>query len=137
MDRKPNFLKTSEYPTGLELDIPYYEYGFAIEVQGEQHEKYIEFFHRRDPNNFIKQQERDQTQERIMRRELSTPPTYYLYAQYSTPSRKLLLESTKRLSHSVSFVPIFVLGKIARRFDIRCTAKPQKRYYVDKTRFGN
>ncbi|CAI2188097.1 6201_t:CDS:2 [Funneliformis geosporum] len=69
-DRKPNFLKTSEYPTGLELDIPYYEYGFAIEVQGEQHEKYIEFFHRRDPNNFIKQQERDQTQERIMRREL-------------------------------------------------------------------
>ncbi|CAI2199418.1 17093_t:CDS:1, partial [Funneliformis geosporum] len=30
-NRKPNFLKTSEYPTGLEFDIPYYEYGFAIE----------------------------------------------------------------------------------------------------------
>ncbi|CAI2183634.1 13325_t:CDS:2 [Funneliformis geosporum] len=31
--RKPDFLKTPEYPTGLELDIPYYDYGFAIEVQ--------------------------------------------------------------------------------------------------------
>ena len=50
---------------GLELDIPYYEYGFAIEVQGEQHEKYIEFFHRGDPNNFIKQQERDQLKKEL------------------------------------------------------------------------
>jgi len=59
-NRRPNFLKTPEYPKGLELDIPYYDYGFAIEVQGEQHKKYHEFFHRGDPNNFIKQQERDQ-----------------------------------------------------------------------------
>ncbi|CAG8807821.1 3923_t:CDS:1, partial [Gigaspora margarita] len=58
--RRPDFLKTSESPIGLELDIYYPEYGLAIEVQGEQHEKYIEFFHRGDPNNFIKQQERDQ-----------------------------------------------------------------------------
>ncbi|RHZ76448.1 hypothetical protein Glove_197g72 [Diversispora epigaea] len=57
-DRWPDFLKTSEHPSGLQLDIPYYDYGFAIEVQGQQHEKYIEFFHRGDPNNFIKQQER-------------------------------------------------------------------------------
>jgi len=32
-NRKPDVLKTSEYPTGLQLDIPYYDYGFAIEVQ--------------------------------------------------------------------------------------------------------
>ncbi|CAG8591921.1 8780_t:CDS:2 [Cetraspora pellucida] len=51
-NRKPDFLKTPEYPTGLQLDIPYYNYGFAIEVQGQQHEKYIEFFHRGNPNNF-------------------------------------------------------------------------------------
>jgi len=58
--RKPNFLKTPECPTGLELDIYYPEYGFAIEVQGVQHEKYIKFFHNGDPNNFIKQQAWDQ-----------------------------------------------------------------------------
>ncbi|PKY55192.1 hypothetical protein RhiirA4_474505 [Rhizophagus irregularis] len=58
--RRPDFLKTPKYPNGLELDIPYYEYGYAIEVQGVQHEKYHEFFHRGDPNNFIKQQARDQ-----------------------------------------------------------------------------
>ncbi|CAG8717667.1 12501_t:CDS:1, partial [Racocetra persica] len=48
------------HPSGLHLDIYYPEYGFAIEVQGEQHKHYIEFFHRGNPNNFIKQQERDQ-----------------------------------------------------------------------------
>ena len=53
---KPNFLKTPDCPTGLELDIYYPEYGFAIEVQGVQHEKYIKFFHNGDPNNFIKHQ---------------------------------------------------------------------------------
>ncbi|GBC28496.2 hypothetical protein GLOIN_2v1765168 [Rhizophagus irregularis DAOM 181602=DAOM 197198] len=31
--RRPDFLKTQEYPNGVELDIPYYEYGFTIEVQ--------------------------------------------------------------------------------------------------------
>ncbi|RGB21439.1 hypothetical protein C1646_678514 [Rhizophagus diaphanus] len=59
-NRRPHFLKTTEYPKGLELDIPYYEYRFAIEVQGKQHEKYSKFFHGGDPNKFIKQQERDQ-----------------------------------------------------------------------------
>ncbi|CAI2196436.1 8545_t:CDS:2, partial [Funneliformis geosporum] len=59
-NRRPGFLKISEYPKGLELDIPYYEYGFAIEVQGKQHEKYDKFFHKGDLNNFIKQQKRDQ-----------------------------------------------------------------------------
>ena len=34
-------------------------------MQGEQHEKYIEFFHRGDPNNFIKQQERDQLKKEL------------------------------------------------------------------------
>ncbi|CAI2201771.1 16050_t:CDS:1, partial [Funneliformis geosporum] len=36
-NRKPDFLKTPEHSMGLQLDIPYYHYGFAIEVQGEQH----------------------------------------------------------------------------------------------------
>ncbi|RHZ80629.1 hypothetical protein Glove_134g259 [Diversispora epigaea] len=39
-NRKPDFLKTPEYPQGLELDILYYDYG--------------------DPNNYIKQQVQDQ-----------------------------------------------------------------------------
>ncbi|RIA78969.1 hypothetical protein C1645_841925 [Glomus cerebriforme] len=63
--RRPDFLKTPEYHQGLELDIPYYDYGFAIEVQGEQHEKFNKFFHRGDPNNFIKQQERDQLKKEL------------------------------------------------------------------------
>ncbi|RHZ75235.1 hypothetical protein Glove_216g150 [Diversispora epigaea] len=63
--RRPNFLKTSEHPMGLELDIYYPEYGLAIEIHGVQHEKYIKFFHRGDPNNFIKQQERDQLKKEL------------------------------------------------------------------------
>ncbi|CAG8716689.1 12336_t:CDS:1 [Racocetra persica] len=63
--RQPEFLKTPEHPSGLHLDIYYPEYGFAIEVQGEQHKHYIEFFHRGDPNNFIKQQERDQLKKEL------------------------------------------------------------------------
>ncbi|CAI2191860.1 18202_t:CDS:2, partial [Funneliformis geosporum] len=58
--RRPEFLKTQEHLNGLELDIFYPQYGFAIEVQGIQHEKYHEFFHKGDPNNFIRQQARDQ-----------------------------------------------------------------------------
>ncbi|CAG8841832.1 43832_t:CDS:2, partial [Gigaspora margarita] len=56
---KPYFLKIPEYLKGLELDIPYYDYRFAIEVQGRQYKKFDKFFHG-DLNNFIKQQERDQ-----------------------------------------------------------------------------
>jgi hypothetical protein len=63
--RKPDFLKTPEHPSGLHLDIYYPEYGFAIEVQGEQHDHYIEFFHRGGSNNFIKQQERDQLKKEL------------------------------------------------------------------------
>ena len=63
--RRPDFLKTLDYTTGLELDIYYPQYGFATEVQGEQHEKYIEFFHNGDPNNFIKQQARDQLKKEL------------------------------------------------------------------------
>ncbi|POG61999.1 hypothetical protein GLOIN_2v1785864 [Rhizophagus irregularis DAOM 181602=DAOM 197198] len=43
-----------QHPRGLELDIPYYHHGFAIEMQREQHGKYIKFFHRDDSNNFIR-----------------------------------------------------------------------------------
>ncbi|CAG8776981.1 19721_t:CDS:2, partial [Racocetra persica] len=62
--RKPDFLKTPEYPTGLELDISYYDYGFVIEVQGIQHEHQIKFFH---PNfeDFEKQQTWDQLTEEL------------------------------------------------------------------------
>ncbi|CAG8801572.1 6559_t:CDS:2, partial [Racocetra persica] len=61
---KPDFLKTPEYPTGLELDILYYDYGFAIEVQSIQHERQIKFFH---PNfeDFEKQQTQDQLKEEL------------------------------------------------------------------------
>ncbi|RHZ83478.1 hypothetical protein Glove_92g15 [Diversispora epigaea] len=64
-NRWPEFLKTVESPQGLQLDIFYPEYGIAIEVQGVQHKKYIEFFHRGDPNNFIKQQVRDQLKKEL------------------------------------------------------------------------
>jgi hypothetical protein len=64
-NRWPDFLKTSEYPTGLQLDIPYYHCGFAIEVQEIQHEKYNEFFHRRDLKKFIEQQEQDQLKKKL------------------------------------------------------------------------
>ena len=58
-------MKIPEHPKGLELDIYYLEYGFAIEVQGVQHEKYIKFFHNGDHNNFIKQQARDQLKKEL------------------------------------------------------------------------
>ncbi|RHZ68207.1 hypothetical protein Glove_296g72 [Diversispora epigaea] len=50
---------------GLQLDIYYPEYGFVIEVQGVQYEKYIKFFYRGDPNNFIKQRARDQLKKEL------------------------------------------------------------------------
>ncbi|CAG8720859.1 14424_t:CDS:2, partial [Racocetra persica] len=62
--RKPNFLKTPEYSTGLELDILYYDYGFAIEVQGIQYEYQIKFFHL-NFEDFEKQQTRDQLKEEL------------------------------------------------------------------------
>ncbi|GBB89271.1 hypothetical protein RclHR1_15970005 [Rhizophagus clarus] len=94
-NRKPDFLKTLEHPRGLELDIPYYHYGFAIEVQGEQHEKYIKFFHRDDPNNFIRQQERDQLKKELCEenqivlrmKEKSMP--IYVYAIDEIPKESL------------------------------------------------
>ncbi|CAB5206624.1 hypothetical protein RhiirA5_395414 [Rhizophagus irregularis] len=61
---RPDFLKIPKHPKGLELDIYYPGHNFAIEVQDPQHEKYIEFFHR-DPNNFIKQQARDQLKKEL------------------------------------------------------------------------
>ncbi|CAI2174019.1 5957_t:CDS:2 [Funneliformis geosporum] len=57
-NRRQDFLKIPEHSKGLELDIYYPEYGFAIEVQ------YLVFFHRGDPNHVIKQQlERDSESE--------------------------------------------------------------------------
>ncbi|CAG8745110.1 37793_t:CDS:2 [Gigaspora margarita] len=48
--RRPDFLKTLEYPNGLELDI---YYGFAIEVQGEQHENMSNSFIEAIPINLL------------------------------------------------------------------------------------
>ena len=52
-------MKTLEYPQGLELDIYYPQYGFAIEVQGKQHEQYVKHFHKNE-EDFKKQLIRDQ-----------------------------------------------------------------------------
>ncbi|CAJ0834771.1 2928_t:CDS:2 [Entrophospora sp. SA101] len=48
----------------VKLDIYYPEYGLAIEVQREQHERYVEFFHR-DQNGFNKQLYRDQLKKEL------------------------------------------------------------------------
>ena len=53
-------------------DILFYpENGFAIEVQVQQHEKYIEFFNNGDPNNFIKQQEWDKLKKELCEEKLN------------------------------------------------------------------
>jgi len=52
--RQPDFLKIPEHPRGLEFDIYYSQYGFAIEVQGKQHEQHIKYFHK-DLEEFKKQ----------------------------------------------------------------------------------
>ncbi|PKY40492.1 hypothetical protein RhiirA4_453867 [Rhizophagus irregularis] len=57
---RPDFLKITKYPRGLELDIYYLQYGFTIEVQGKQHEQHVKHFHK-DPEEFQKQLMRDQT----------------------------------------------------------------------------
>ena len=67
-NRWPDFLKTVERPQGLQLDIFYPQYGFAIEVQGEQHEKYIKFFHRGDPNNLSNSKHRINSKKNYMKK---------------------------------------------------------------------
>ncbi|CAG8512870.1 4715_t:CDS:2, partial [Racocetra persica] len=54
----------AKYPTGLELNIPYYDYSFVIEVQDIQHERQIKFFY---PNfeDFKKQQTQDQLKKEL------------------------------------------------------------------------
>ncbi|PKB95447.1 hypothetical protein RhiirA5_474902, partial [Rhizophagus irregularis] len=105
--RRPDFLKTQEYPNGVELDIPYYEYGFAIEVQDVQHKKYHKFFHRGNPNNFIKQQAWDQLEKELCEKNLIAlsnfmlSPTkmrkmeYYIYHLNET-------KNSKNMNHSAS-----------------------------------
>ncbi|RHZ85399.1 hypothetical protein Glove_66g24 [Diversispora epigaea] len=62
--RRPNFLKTDKYPKGLELDIYYPQYGFAIEVQGIQHECQTDFFHQ-NLEKFKNQLIRDQDKKEL------------------------------------------------------------------------
>ncbi|RHZ75039.1 hypothetical protein Glove_218g56 [Diversispora epigaea] len=63
--RKSDFLKTPDHPLGLEVDIYYLQYGFAIEVQSIQHERFHAFFHK-DQEVFKKQLERDQLKKRTL-----------------------------------------------------------------------
>ena len=58
------FLENTWAPWGLELDIYYPQYGFAIEVQGKQHEQHIKYFHK-DPEEFQKQLMRDQIKKEL------------------------------------------------------------------------
>ncbi|RHZ84175.1 hypothetical protein Glove_85g29 [Diversispora epigaea] len=62
--RRPDFLKTDKYPKGLELDIYYPQYGFAIEVQGIQHECQTDFFHQ-NLEEFKNQLIRDQDKKEL------------------------------------------------------------------------
>ena len=62
--RRPDFLKTPDHPLGLELDIHYPQYGFAIEVQGIQHECFHAFFHK-NQKDFEKQFARDQLKKEL------------------------------------------------------------------------
>ncbi|RHZ81669.1 hypothetical protein Glove_117g32 [Diversispora epigaea] len=55
------FLKNIQISKGLELDNCYPQCGLAIEIQGIQHDRYIEFF---ILINFIKQ-ERDQLKKKL------------------------------------------------------------------------
>ncbi|CAG8630988.1 10429_t:CDS:2, partial [Paraglomus occultum] len=63
--------------TGLELDIPYYHYGFAIEGQQPG-----------DPNNFIKQQERDQLKEKLCEENWIVIALRYVW-YYENPFEKI------------------------------------------------
>ncbi|GBC40907.2 hypothetical protein GLOIN_2v1629478 [Rhizophagus irregularis DAOM 181602=DAOM 197198] len=67
--RRPDFLKIPEHPRGLELDIYYPQYGFAIEVQGKQHEQHIKYFHK-GPEEFEKQLMRDQLKKKLCEKNL-------------------------------------------------------------------
>ncbi len=61
---RPKFLKTG-VRSYLELDGYNKELKLAIEYNGEQHYKYVPFFHRNDKENLIKQQERDQLKQEL------------------------------------------------------------------------
>jgi len=67
--RRPDFLKIPEHPRGLELDIYYPQYGFAIEVQGKQHEQHVKYFHK-GPEEFEKQLMRDQLKKELCEKNL-------------------------------------------------------------------
>ncbi len=44
VQRRPAFTRTPDTPVGLELDIYYPQYGFAVEVQGDQHGRWVRHF---------------------------------------------------------------------------------------------
>ena len=63
----PDFLKIPEHPWGLEFDIYYPQYGFAIEVQGKQHEQHVKHFHK-DSEEFEKQLMCDQLKKKLCKK---------------------------------------------------------------------
>ena len=62
---QPDWLKNSKTNRNLELDYYNEELKLAFEYQGLQHEQYDPFFHKKDINNFYKQQEHDRIKKEI------------------------------------------------------------------------
>ncbi|CAG8505819.1 12447_t:CDS:2 [Cetraspora pellucida] len=61
---RPDFLKTLEYPQGLELDIYYPQHRLAIEVQDIQHRQYRKCFYK-NKKDFEKQLIHDQLKKEL------------------------------------------------------------------------
>jgi hypothetical protein len=60
-------LKITEHPQELEFNIYYLQYGFAIKVQGKQHEQHIKYFHKNE-KDFEKQLMHNQLKKKLCKR---------------------------------------------------------------------
>jgi hypothetical protein len=64
---RPKFLMNTETGKPLELDLYNPELKIAVEYSGEQHYRYIPYFHK-TYNHFIKQQERDELKRELCKK---------------------------------------------------------------------
>ena len=71
-------------------------------VQGVQHEKFNKFFHRGDPNNFIKQQER----QNFTVKEIAQINSTYSYKKHIQKKQT----KTKNIAHAKS-IQLFVIDQ--------------------------
>ncbi len=78
---KPKFLK------GLELDGYNSKLQLAFEYNGIQHYEYVPFFHRNDPENLTKQQERDKLKQKLC----TANNVYLIVIPYWTVDKKQLI----------------------------------------------